>query len=76
MNPSPVIAWLKVESVAHLVNRFTQSEQLAYNGGHTYGAARLGVIQTELDQARRQHYVQTSSLRNELTTAQANASGA
>eukprot|EP00971_Amphidinium_carterae_P191489 3799803-Amphidinium_carterae.2 len=36
-------------------------------------AARTTILQTELDQARRQHVAQSSSLRNELTSALNNA---
>eukprot|EP00971_Amphidinium_carterae_P001774 35601-Amphidinium_carterae.1 len=53
---------------SNLVNRFTQAEQLAYNMGYwAYPIAT--VLQTELDQSRRQFGVQQVSLRSELADA-------
>eukprot|EP00971_Amphidinium_carterae_P090638 1794216-Amphidinium_carterae.1 len=57
----------------NLVNRFSQSEQLAYNRGHSHGASHQSVLQHELGQARRTHSAQISTLRNEVSQAQSQA---
>eukprot|EP00971_Amphidinium_carterae_P129081 2557016-Amphidinium_carterae.2 len=60
-------------TAANLVNRFTQSEQFAYNRGHSHGTSRQSVLQQELDEARRQHSAQISTLRTEVSHAQIQA---
>eukprot|EP00971_Amphidinium_carterae_P344498 6484939-Amphidinium_carterae.1 len=58
---------------SNLVNRFTQSKQLSYQHGFSQAntVTRATVLQMELGQARRQHNVPSTSLRNELQAAPA-----
>eukprot|EP00971_Amphidinium_carterae_P237156 4706973-Amphidinium_carterae.1 len=67
--------WSQLQQEARLEYSRARSSQLDEVGlfETSLGAARLGVIQLQLDQARREHHLQSSSLRNELTAAQSNA---
>eukprot|EP00971_Amphidinium_carterae_P164591 3263128-Amphidinium_carterae.1 len=52
-----------------LMNRFAQSEQLAYNDGMRSGTTKTTLLRTELGQARRQASSQLATLRAELAQA-------
>eukprot|EP00971_Amphidinium_carterae_P109975 2178336-Amphidinium_carterae.1 len=52
-----------------LINRFAESEQLAYNDGMRSGTTTTTLLRTELGQARRQASAQTSTLRAELAAS-------
>eukprot|EP00971_Amphidinium_carterae_P080983 1602191-Amphidinium_carterae.1 len=52
-----------------LINKFAQSEQLAFNDGKRAGTTETTLLRTELGQARRQASSQVATLRAELAQA-------